>query len=342
MAAPDVSALAKLSSRAYALLLRAHDARAAEKYEEAVHAAVALLPDSDDSLIIISLRLMQAGALVNHARAPGVAETPEGVVLERRAFLELLPQLTAALNCRDAAGTLLGARACRPAEAAWQHAEETFKRSFDGAPPLPRSPAEYSVPPFGYIMLLSVAGVALGAVTRAALLPLSAAQVDAHMAFVCRAVDAMLQASADESCGITDAEFVQRLHNTQKMAATLAVPVRARQPLSDAWARVEARLGDLRARGLDQNMQAITQLEAALRAAELASTAPDKLRRCSLAAYGKREAHASQWKLCGACKAACYYCKEHQAAEWKAGHKAACKAAREGGGGSSAAPSDEH
>ncbi len=157
MAQPDagqIRALNKLSNKAFMLMAKAHDARAAEKYEQAADAAVALLPDADDSLIIVSLRLMQAGALLNHARAPCVAATPEGVELERRAFLELLPQLTAALNRRDAAGTLLGARTCRPAEAAWQHAEQTFERSFDDAPLLRSTDTvDDSLATFGYSML---------------------------------------------------------------------------------------------------------------------------------------------------------------------------------------------
>jgi hypothetical protein len=60
---------------------------------------------------------------------------------------------------------------------------------------------------------------------------------------------------------------------------------------------------------------------------------------CALDSCDARELHASHFKLCGACKTACYCSREHQAAHWRQ-HKAACKAAREGGA-AGATPSNE-
>ena len=51
------------------------------------------------------------------------------------------------------------------------------------------------------------------------------------------------------------------------------------------------------------------------------------LKHCALAACGAKEAHASHFSKCGACKTVAYCCREHQVADWPA-HKAACKAAR--------------
>jgi hypothetical protein len=326
MAMPDVSAVSKLSNKCYFLMQKGHNARAAEKYEQAA-AAAAALPDGADSLVVATLRQMHAAALVNHARVSSMLPMPERAALERRVFLELLPQVMAIIDRRAAAGSLLGAHACRPTEVAWACADEGFKLSHATSGDAQR-PARSGAPPdpmLGYVVLLRVAGFALDALGNSLLRPLSAAHVDAHVAFVCRAVDALVQPHGEESLAMSEAEFVQRLQYT--MSELLELPARARQPLANASARVEAaRRGALRARGLDESMRHFKDENARLYAC--ASAAREQLRCCSLAACGKREEHAAQWKLCSACKAACYCCKEHQAADWKAGHKAACAAAR--------------
>ena len=62
-------------------------------------------------------------------------------------------------------------------------------------------------------------------------------------------------------------------------------------------------------------------------AAAAAASAPERLRACALGSCGVRETYPAQHKLCGACAAVVYCCREHlQLADWPA-HKAACKAA---------------
>ena len=58
-----------------------------------------------------------------------------------------------------------------------------------------------------------------------------------------------------------------------------------------------------------------------------ADVAAHGLRTCALPACGAQEATVQQFKFCGGCKRVAYCCAEHAKAHWKAGHKAACRAA---------------
>lgn len=56
---------------------------------------------------------------------------------------------------------------------------------------------------------------------------------------------------------------------------------------------------------------------------------PAGLHTCALPSCGVREARPSHFKSCGACRAAYYCSREHQAADWKAHRESrVCKAAR--------------
>ncbi len=97
--------------------------------------------------------------------------------------------------------------------------------------------------------------------------------------------------------------------------------------LTAAWYRL-ARSGALVRKRIGQGI-AQTDADTAARVARAkADAAKLGLHSCGLASCGAREAHASQFKPCAACRTVDYCCKEHQAADWP-NHKAACKAARQ-------------
>jgi hypothetical protein len=105
--------------------------------------------------------------------------------------------------------------------------------------------------------------------------------------------------------------------------------------LRDAWGRVE-RSGVLQAHNITHAVAVSTRNDERVAAVASAAVAAKGLRCCALDSCGAREVHASQFKLCGACKTVVYCSREHQAAHWRQ-HKAACKAAREGGAAGAAA-----
>jgi hypothetical protein len=120
-AAPDVSHIAALSTKATELLAKGHAARAAEKLEEAAAAAQAALPDAEHCLVLAALRAQQAGALLRTAHPQGGARAPNADALKERVFGTLLSAIMTALEARLAANTLMPGR-CRPAELAWEAA----------------------------------------------------------------------------------------------------------------------------------------------------------------------------------------------------------------------------
>ena len=92
------------------------------------------------------------------------------------------------------------------------------------------------------------------------------------------------------------------------------------------WRRL-LQSGLLRARGINDGIDAVHEHHKQSRAAANASLAANELHKCALAECTARKAHASHYKRCYACHTVCYCCKEHQVADWPS-HTAACKAAR--------------
>jgi hypothetical protein len=100
----------------------------------------------------------------------------------------------------------------------------------------------------------------------------------------------------------------------------------ATRKLRAAWQRL-LQSGMLRAHDIDKGIDTTHQANARIHAAAAAEVAAGRLQQCALAGCAASESHASQFKRCGACRAVCYCCRDHQLADWPS-HKAACKAAR--------------
>jgi hypothetical protein len=351
MSALDVSAVAALTNKALTQHVdRGAYARAAELYARAAAAAQALR--ARDCLVLTALQLAQADCWLLQCKAPSVApaEAPSMV----RAAMELLPTALATLTRRKAAGTLL-CGACAPHEEAWEQATLMHESndSQDGAVPMPpqrlRTASAAAAKFVGYRTYLLGARLALARIVMPSPSAPEAAVTRADLAFVCDALEWMAQPrGALYECRVSAesvlAQTVLASLTNDYVRASLdaAVGEAGAQQLSAAWRHVQ-RSGVLRTRRIEEGIALSARKDERLTAMAAAAAAAKGLRRCALERCGAREVHASQFKLCAACKTVCYCSREHQAAHWR-DHKTACKAARGGGGsgsGAGAAPREE-
>jgi hypothetical protein len=345
MSALDVSAVVALTNKGATLHGKGSYARAAEIYARAVTAAQAL--GARDCLGVAALQLKQADCWLMQGKSPRVALADVPSMLD--AAMALLPAAKATLLRRQAAGTLLPAT-CAPHEEAWEHAcdlhavklsatsdDDAIFRTID-ASALPAL-----APRVGYNTYLFCARIVLIRV----LMRKAAADMRADVAFVCDALDMMTQPRPLNLRAVHVAAERNLLHDMQDAIAlgyVSAIDDIGGAQLLAAWGRVERSGGALHAHGIDvaHAVAVNTHVSERVAMAAAAAVAAKGLRVCALGSCSAREVHASQFKLCGACKTVCYCSKEHQAAHWRQ-HKAACKAARNGGAGGSAgaASSDE-
>jgi hypothetical protein len=155
---------------------------------------------------------------------------------------------------------------------------------------------------------------------------LSDEQKNAGHLFVASALDLMRRPR--DCAGATwlsgESELVRQLRILFPKTSDTNNP--ATQKLCAAWRRV-LRSGVVSARCIDLSIDALNQRHLRTCAAADAEVAAGRLQQCALAGCAARESHASQFKRCGACRAVCYCCREHQVEDWPS-HKAACKAAR--------------
>jgi hypothetical protein len=345
MSALDVSAVVALANKAMTLREKGSYARAAELFARAAAAAQAL--GARDCLVVAALQLMQADCWLQQSKSRLVA--PADVASMRDVAFALLPVAKATLLRRKAAGTLL-CGTCAPHEEAWELAclthstgelratsgevgDAAFLRARVDASMLPAL-----APYVGYNAYLSCARI----VFMRVILRKAVAEMRADVAFVCDALDMMSQPLALDTTRLRFSAETALVHSMRSAIAhdyisATTDDVGGAQLLA-AWDRVE-RSGVLQARNIGDAIARRACTEERVAAFAAAALAAKGLRVCALDSCGAREVHASQFKLCGACKTVCYCSREHQAAHWRQ-HKAACKAACNGGAGGSA-PSDE-
>jgi hypothetical protein len=333
MAAVDVSRVVALTNKAVTLKSKAHWARAAEKFAEAVAAAQAL--HQPDCLIAAHLQASRAEALAGHAKTAGVPEARQ-VELMHSALLELLPAAMASLERRLAAGTLLPG-ACRSYEVAWcagmmAHADALAANLPNAAVHVP-SAAELSASStyVGYEAYSITAAVALRLCAFATdqnywaqKLNLPEATVVACSVFVESAFD-MIRLNTGvarmlETCLVQNAQSV--IDEQQLFRATCEWHAR----ILTAWRRLQSS-GVLQRRRILECVSAVTAYNTHAAATAAAAAVARGLRFCALHTCDAQEVHASHFKRCSACLTVVYCCKEHQVQGWPA-HKAACRAAR--------------
>ena len=153
---------------------------------------------------------------------------------------------------------------------------------------------------------------------------LSDEQIDAAYLFLANAVDLMARPRDIDSWLSGEPTLVRQLRVLIPEVSDVNQP--ATKQLCAAWRRLLS-TGVLRARGIDEGIDDSLQATARVRAAAEADLAAGRLQQCALAGCAAREAHASHFKRCGACRTVCYCSREHQLEDWPS-HKAACKAAR--------------
>jgi hypothetical protein len=234
----------------------------------------------------------------------------------------------AALNRRKAAGTLLPG-GCRPVEEAYQMAIKRY--NFGSAGATQASAAEnaaFLAPYLGIATYIIAAKSVAFMLSNAAALRnayvLSDEQKHAAYLFLSCALDLMTRPRDYDRWLSGEPGLVCELRKLIPAVSSMAEP--STKKLCAAWRRM-LRSGVLRARGIDRGIDKTQQLQARISEAAEADLAAGRLQQCALAGCAARETHASQFKRCGACRAVCYCCHEHQVEDW-ASNKAACKAAR--------------
>jgi hypothetical protein len=307
-----------------------HFVRAAAKLEEAAAAAQAL--GAPDCLIVAQLQAMEATAQRQVTHLP-TASVDVMCAANARVINVLLPAVWRTLDARAAQRTLLPG-ACRAAEVAWS---ASLRRVLMAGCETARERDAYAQR-VGYETSMMAAQHAIDLLGPgkevAGGVPLCTV--------VSRALDmlAVTQPGAAAGAEWSPVEtLVVRKFHLLTLQPGIVDDTPATRAMEAAWHRLE-RSEAAAERGLTQ-LLAETHI---LRRGELSEgvadvTAPSALRRCALGACGARELHVAQFKVCAACRAACYCCSEHQREDWKA-HKKACKAAcaaKAGGGASSAA-----
>jgi hypothetical protein len=332
-----------LAHKSYALAMKGHDARAAENFSRAAEEAEHTLP-SPDCLIACALRQEQLDALLRHATTPAEIPADADDAL-REACLRLLPSVMAVLERRKAAGTLLPG-SCRPVEETYHMAVKRHRYKLQGFTQAGVADCVADFAPYmGVETYFRVAASAAFMIckyqTMKRAFGISDEQANAACLFIANALDLMMRPRDLEAWLPGEPELVRLLRGFIPEMSVMDEPETIK--LCAAWRRV-LRSGLLRERGIDDGIAQGEQQHMRVRAAANAEIAAGRLQQCTLAGCAAHESHPSHFKRCGACRAVCYCCREHQVEDWPS-HKAACKAARkaaaDAGTSSEAAAADE-
>jgi hypothetical protein len=323
----DLSRVTPLAYKGFELALKGHFARAAEKFSRAAEEAERTLR-FPDSLVTCALRFDQLDSLLRHATA-SAAEPADADDVLHDAFLRLLPSVMAVLDRRKAAGTLLPG-SCRPEEEIYQNAAKRYDLELESR--TRATAAEYAAvlaPYLGvetYVRAAACVGFMLNnaVVLERRFVVASSEQVDAAFLFLASGMDLMMLPRDFHTWLRGEPLIVREVRALIPAVSDMDNPVTKK--LCAAWRRV-LRSGILRARGIDRGIDAAHQHHQRICAAAAADLAAGRLQQCALAGCAARESHVSQFKRCGACRAVCYCCREHQVEDWPS-HKTACKAAR--------------
>jgi hypothetical protein len=324
MATVDVSAVNALLTKASVLNSKGQCARAAEIYANAITAAEAL--SQRDCLVVAYLQVLHANALLSVGEGPGADVTSAYFTTQRLVFTDLLPAPLETLQRRKAAGTLRSG-ACLP------HEQAVFVAKLESqAKSLPLAVRDAHAQQFaaaavhvGYEVFLAAARLALevfavGADTAYAM---SHAALQAACTFVVDGIG-LLEAGREGYASVTESCLVRNLQNVAGERFRASNPWHVR--IVSVWRRVEGS-GVLQRRGCITGIRQFEWGLAQQHTRAAAGVAARGLHSCALPSCGAREAHASHFLLCAACKTERYCCKAHHVADWPR-HKAACKAAR--------------
>ena len=330
MSSQAMSLALALRKKAGELHEKGHLLRAAQLYARAAEAARSLDPGVDNFVTLHALQL-QASALFSHfsrtinnaVDADVDPEDPEALAACCAEIITLLTAVTAALERRRMAGTLLEGR-CTAAEDAW------YADNLRQCNNLPSAVILGFRPLFGYMTFIAVAKLVLTVLLNAVVFAEKCheTQFESFTQFVVCAMDLITLPHRFTAAIIpNEAYFVLTLVEEMPRGAT-GLDLHLNELLTNSWQRL-LQSGVLQRRclldkGILRKFGASS--DEFLDVVNSAMTAPG-LRNCTLASCGAREAHPQHFKACAACRSVVYCSREHQVADWPA-HKAACKAAR--------------
>ena len=228
-----------------------------------------------------------------------------------------LGHVIAALERRRQSGTLL-AGACDAEEEAWcarytaQHASQ-FGQALPSAAELGRA--------VGHSAFLMAARLALERLTTPLPVELQflaeSPEAGVYYAFVLAALELLRSPRPREDVGLPAEEVLEG--DVQGVLARLTPPRAGfAAALAEAWEVVLSSGARERRRAAQGRLGGGTQRQG--------RAAGPPLQRCGFASCGVLEPLPAKFKSCAACRRVFYCSKQHQVADWRAGHKAACKA----------------
>ncbi len=308
---------------AFAALYNVRRARAAELYQRAAALAAAGAPP--DSLVVASLRLQEALALLSqeelmHSTAVVGGSSP--------AAWATVFEVAAILSGRADAGTLLPgtlrAEEQAYALAAVQVELRISSPDITAGSSIATKIVRHNAPLLGYNSALQTACLLLHRLRHVPSLP--AADADVAHAFVLRAVTLIAQVG-NVNCLATEAKFAADVEEVLEPARRVRgnqLDARFYDALSAAWRKPETIAAlvahgtpeELHPRNLDRHERSSDERWAR-------DIAASGLRSCALPTCSAREVTVKQFKLCGGCRRVAYCCAEHSKAHWKE-HKKTC------------------
>ena len=337
----DLSRVIALSHKGTELKMKGHNARAAEKFSRAAEEAEKALPDPD-SLVTTALRQEQLEALLRYATSPTATPGDANDAL-REACLRLMPSVRGVLERRKAAGTLLQG-CCSSVEETYLMAVARHTLECQGCTQAYAAEQAVLLAPYLGVCTYAIAAASvafmlnnINSLTLKRAFVLSDEQLNACVLFLASALDLLARPRNYVSWVIGEPNLVNQLRDLIPKVSDTDKP--AAKKLCAAWQRM-LRSGVLHARGIDRGIDLTQEENLRIRAAAEADRAAGRLQQCALAGCAARESHASHFKRCGACRAVCYCCREHQVEDWPS-HKAACKAARKAAAADPAGPSTD-
>jgi hypothetical protein len=312
--------------------------RAAELYARSL--ALAAPPAfAEHSLVHAMLRFSLCMSRWNAAQTDGTSDAAVAAQLR-----ELLSDVAAGwdvLDARRAAGTLHGAAALRPEEAAFERTRRQQVMARQAALGLGASPhpllcgpfLDAIVPCFGYMCVLWGALAALAvfngrpAFDEAGVRVPPALQARLQAALL-RALDDVHDIRGVRRAGppsLTNQEQAVSQYLCHLLTQTAVSGSAFGRKLLESWSRPTV-CGSLMALGLRTGGIGPAAVQAAFEARAAADVAARGLHVCALPECGAREAHVAHFKRCGRCRQAVYCCPEHAAVHWRQGHKRECAA----------------
>ena len=316
--AADLSRVIALASKGWELMLKGHDARAAEKFSRAAEEAEQALL-SPDSLVTCSVRQERLEALLRHVTSSAAAPADADKALREVCF-RLLPSVMSVVERRRAAGTLLPG-SCRAEEETYQMAMKQQQLELQGCTQASAARNAAVIAPYVGVETYLRVAVSVAYKLNAKGASECAEQKQACL-FLSSALDLMTRPREFDRWLAGEPGLVLHLRALIPLVSDMDAP--ETKMLCAAWQRM-LHSGVLCVRGIDKGIDASQQHHVHLRAVAAADLAAGRLQQCALAGCAARESHASQFKRCGACRTVCYCCREHQVEDWPS-HKAACKA----------------